>query len=82
MTSEKSLNIVVHDPEKLLTPRFLDTSQPPWPSKTTSVGTTCASDPNFEVDWDDENDPENPRNWSLRYKAMSIGFLSWNTFVV
>jgi hypothetical protein len=50
--------------------------------KTTSIGTTGTSDPNFEVDWIDENDPENPWNWPLPYKAMCISFLSWNTLVM
>jgi hypothetical protein len=56
--------------------------QPSLTARVTSVGTTGTTDPNFEVDWDDENDPENPQNWSLRYKAMAISFLSWNTLIM
>ena len=81
-TSEKSLDIMIHNPEKLLALQFPNASHPALSRKITSVGATGTTDPGFEVDWDDENDAENPLNWSLRYKAMCIGFLSWNTFVV
>lgn len=47
-----------------------------------SVATTGTSDPQFEVDWESENDPAHPKNWSLRYRAMAVLFLSWNTLVV
>lgn len=46
------------------------------------ITTAGATDPDFEVDWDGENDPENPWNWSLPYTGMCIGFLSWNTLVM
>ncbi|KAL1962487.1 hypothetical protein VTN77DRAFT_9608 [Rasamsonia byssochlamydoides] len=65
--------------DKILTPQVTRTSQPSLARRTTSIGTT---DPNFEVDWDDEKDPENPRNWSLAYRAMCVVFLSWNTLVI
>ncbi|KAK2802246.1 hypothetical protein FQN50_007427 [Emmonsiellopsis sp. PD_5] len=84
--SEKSLEITVQDPDnKILTPIMSKASQQPSLSKkitAISVGTTGTTDPNYEVDWEDENDPQNPRNWSLKYKGMAIGFLSWSTFVV
>jgi hypothetical protein len=57
------------------------TSQPQLSKKVTSVGTTGTTDPDFEVDWE-ENDPENPRNWPLWYKSVVLGFLSFNTWVV
>lgn len=50
--------------------------------KVTSVGTTGTTDPNFEVDWEDENDPENPRNWSILYRGICIAILSWNTLAM
>lgn len=45
------------------------------------TGPTGINDPKFEIDWEDGNDPENPRNWSLRYKGMCIAILSWNTLI-
>ncbi|KAF7597521.1 hypothetical protein BBP40_003768 [Aspergillus hancockii] len=54
-------------------------SEPSLVRKTTSVGT---SDPNFEVDFEDDQDQMNPKNWSVRYKGMGIAFLSWNTLVI
>lgn len=79
--SEESLEIT-NDPGKALTPQISGASQPSLARKVTSIGTTGTTDPNFEVDWEDEKDPANPRNWPLAYKAMVIGFLSWNTWVV
>lgn len=69
--------------DKILTPQVSRKSQaqsqPSLARRTTSVGTT---DPNFEVDWEDEKDPANPRNWSLAYRCMCLVFLSWNTLVM
>lgn len=74
---------VIGTGDGLLTPQISRLSQTPsLARKTTSIGTTGTSDPNFEVDWTDENDPENPWNWSLGYRAMCISFLSWNTLVM
>ena len=50
--------------------------------RVTTIPTNVTSDPNFEVDWDGEDDPTNPKNWSFAYKAMALLFLSWNTLVV
>ncbi|KAJ5911393.1 Citrinin biosynthesis cluster MFS transporter mrr1 [Penicillium subrubescens] len=50
--------------------------------RVTTIPTNMTADPNFEVDWDGEDDPENPKNWSFRYKAMGLLFLSWNTLIV
>lgn len=46
-----------------------------------SVGTTGTNDPDFEVDWEDD-DPMDPINWPTWYKALTIGFISWSTWVV
>ncbi|KAI1459710.1 polyamine transporter 3 [Annulohypoxylon moriforme] len=46
---------------------------------TTSIGSSASRPPDFEVVFDDD-DPENPRNWSSWYRAMivfSISFTSW-----
>lgn len=79
--SRNSLDIA-HNYEKALTPQISRASQPSLRQKVTSVGTAGTTDPNFEVDWEDEDDPANPRNWSLAYRSMMVGFLSWNTFIV
>lgn len=50
--------------------------------RVTTIPTNTTVDPNYEVDWDDENDPENPKNWTFKYKAMGMTFLSWNTLIV
>jgi hypothetical protein len=74
---------VIGTGDGLLTPQISRLSQTnSLARKTTSIGTTGTTDPNFEVDWTDENDPENPWNWPLPYKAMCISFLSWNTLVM
>lgn len=50
--------------------------------RVTTIPTNMTADPDYEVDWDGEDDPENPKNWTLRYKAMGLLFLSWNTLIV
>ncbi|PGH27592.1 hypothetical protein AJ80_00834 [Polytolypa hystricis UAMH7299] len=78
----KSFEIEFENPHEALTPQISRISfSPSLTKKVTSVGSTGTSDPNFEVDWE-ENEPENPRNWPLKYKGMAIGIQSWNTFTV
>ncbi|OAX77740.1 hypothetical protein ACJ72_07958 [Emergomyces africanus] len=79
--SEKSLEIAADDPDGITTRQISRISLPPLSRKATSLGTTGTTDPNFEVDWE-ENDPGNPRNWSIKAKGMSTAFLSWSTFTV
>lgn len=57
-------------------------SIPSLARKVTSIGTTGTTDPNYEVDWEDEFDRTNPKNWSLGYKAMGMFFLSYNTLIM
>ncbi|GKZ83209.1 hypothetical protein AnigIFM56816_008298 [Aspergillus niger] len=57
-------------------------SVPSLAQRVTSIGTTGTSDPNYEVDWDDEFDTNNPKNWSFPYKAMGIAILSYNTLII
>ncbi|PYI18705.1 MFS general substrate transporter [Aspergillus violaceofuscus CBS 115571] len=57
-------------------------SIPSLARKVTSIGTTGTTDPNYEVDWEDEFDRTNPKNWSLGYKAMAMFFLSYNTLII
>lgn len=50
--------------------------------RVTTIPTNMTADPNYEVDWDGEDDPENPKNWTISYKAMGLLFLSWNTLIM
>ncbi|KAJ5625610.1 hypothetical protein N7510_001919 [Penicillium lagena] len=50
--------------------------------RVTTIQTNATSDPNFEVDWDGDDDAQNPKNWSFWYKAMAMTMLSFNTLVV
>ncbi|KAJ6120058.1 hypothetical protein N7523_004338 [Penicillium sp. IBT 18751x] len=50
--------------------------------RVTTIPTNATADPNYEVDWDGEDDPTNPKNWPMKYKAMALVFLSWNTTTV
>ncbi|KAJ5130769.1 uncharacterized protein N7515_006808 [Penicillium bovifimosum] len=50
--------------------------------RVTTVATNATADPDYEVDWDGEDDPENPMNWKFNYKVMCLVFLSWNTLTV
>lgn len=50
--------------------------------RVTTIPTNATADPNYEVDWEGEDDPENPKNWTFKYKAMGLTFLSWNTLIV
>ncbi|KAL4896529.1 major facilitator superfamily domain-containing protein [Aspergillus ambiguus] len=65
-----------------LSRRISRLSDPTLTRRVTSIGTTGTSDPNYEVDYESENDPANPKNWTIKYKAMAMTFLSWNTLMV
>jgi hypothetical protein len=54
----------------------------PYPTRTTtSIGTTGSRLPDFEVDFE-PNDPDNPRNWPLWYRGLTIGTVSYATWTV
>lgn len=55
---------------------------PTFSRNAASTNTTGTNNPDFEVDWDDDRDPMNPRNWPIWYKGMTIGFISWSTWCV
>lgn len=48
-------------------------------SRIASVATTMTSDPRFEVDFEEG---ENPQDWSMVTKGFVIGFMSFSTLVV
>ena len=71
------------DPEKMTAHQLSRVSEEhPLSRKVTSAGTVGTNIPDFEVDWDGEDDQMNPRNWPLWYKGMTIGFMSWGTWTV
>jgi hypothetical protein len=47
----------------------------------TSIGTSGSRPPDFEVDFE-PNDPDNPRNWPLWYRGLTIGIVSYATWTV
>jgi hypothetical protein len=61
--------------------RHLEMSQPYRARTTTSIGTTGSRLPDFEVDFE-PNDPDNPRNWPLWYRGLTIGVVSYATWTV
>ena len=77
--------LALDDVEKALTPQISHSSGRLPVSREGSkglsrVGTRGTTDPDFEVDWE-EDDRENPRNWSVWHKSVIIGFISWSTWV-
>ncbi|OTA55847.1 MFS general substrate transporter [Hypoxylon sp. EC38] len=48
---------------------------------TTSIGSSASRPPDFEVVFDDD-DPENPRNWPVWYRAWIVFAISYTTWVV
>ena len=70
------------DAKKELTPQISQASMKHTPSgKPTSTLTAATNDAAFEVDWESDSDPANPRNWSIWYKALATGAVSWGTWV-
>ena len=71
------------DCEDVVAPELLPLSLRPMVSnKAASIATNGTNNPDYEVDWDDENDPENPRNWPLWYKGFTIFSVSWSTWCI
>ncbi|KAM0805489.1 benomyl/methotrexate resistance protein [Usnea florida] len=71
------------DLEKIVTPEVLPPSLRLVVShNAASIATNATNDPDYEVDWDGESDPMNPRNWSIWYKAFTIFCISWSTWSV
>ena len=68
--------------ENIVPEPSLSVIEPTFSRNAASTKTTDTNHPDFEVDWDDENDPMNPRNWPIWYKGCTIGFISWSTWCV
>jgi len=73
--------------ERALTPNLMtDAEQLAQPALThtktgASLATTGSRLPSFEVDFA-VGDPEDPRNWPMWYKGLTIGAVSFSTWVV
>lgn len=71
------------DPEKALMPQISRTPEDnALLRKATTIATAGTNNPDFEVDWNGENDSMDPRNWSRWYKGLTIASMSWSTWVV
>lgn len=83
-SSHTSSRISDHELEKAFEPLSQHPSRttgPPLSRHATTIASTRSREPDFEVDWD-ENDPANPVNWSTCYKGLTIFSVAWSTFVV
>ena len=69
-----------NDPEKALTPQVSRVSRPDL-ARVATNGTTGTTDPDFEVDWEGDDDSDNPRNFPLWYRCVILVSISWSTFV-
>jgi hypothetical protein len=62
--------------EHLITPQLSRQPSDILVRKTTSIGTTGSTNPNFEVDWDGEDDPESNAVPLKTSRSLLIGFRS------
>lgn len=76
------------DPEKALPEKALPLrlsrvfEEPSLSPQASIIGTDGIHLPDFEVDWDGDDDPMNPLNWPFWYKGLTVAFMSWSTWVV
>lgn len=71
------------DSENNVAPEALPLSlRPVFSQNAASIATNETNNPDYEVDWDDETDPKNPRNWSIWYKGFTIFSISWSTWCI
>ena len=69
---------------KALTPQVSRASRPSVSRELTHIttaGTTMTMDPSYEIDFEID-DPKDPRNWPMWYKALSIFAISYGTLIV
>jgi len=59
-----------------------DQNELPTSPNTTAQAPQPTEDRTDLVDWDGPNDPENPQNWSRKYRWYTIMILAFMTFVV
>lgn len=67
--------------EKVVAPEILPLPlRQVFSNNAASIATT--NNPDYEVDWDDEKDTTNPRDWSVWYKGFTIFSVSWSTWCI
>lgn len=83
-STERPVSVHDHeDQEKVVASGTLPLSpRPSFSNKAASIATNGTNNPDYEVDWDDEIDPKNPRNWSIWYKGFTIFSISWSTWCI
>lgn len=82
--SQQKYGFDVSADTKPLTPTVSRASRPSVSRELTQVttsGTAMTSNPQYEVDFED-NDPKDPRNWPMWYKALTLFAISYGTLVV
>ncbi|KAF6218671.1 hypothetical protein HO133_006022 [Letharia lupina] len=69
-STERPVSVHDHeDQEKVVALGSLPLSpRPSFSNKAASIATNGTNNPDYEVDWDDEIDPKNPRNWYLGWR--------------
>lgn len=71
------------DPQRDQAPDVLPMSlRTIYSNNAASILTNETNNPDYEVDWDDDNDPVNSRNWSIWYKGFTIFSVSWTTWCI
>lgn len=71
------------DPEKTVAPEIFTSSlRPAFSNNAASIATNGTNNPDYEVDWDDDNDSNDPKNWSIWYKGFTIFSVSWSTWCI
>lgn len=71
------------DPQRDGAPDVLPVSlRSVYSNNAASILTNETNNPDYEVDWDDDNDPMNPRNWSIWFKGFTIFSISWSTWCI
>ena len=69
--------------ERVVAPDVLPLSlRPVFSNNAASIATNGTNHPDYEVDWDDEVDLQNPKNWPIWYKGFTIFAVSWSTWCI
>ena len=71
------------DTEKTVAPEVFPLSlRPAFSNNAASIATNETNNPDYEVDWVDDKDANDPKNWSIWYKGFTIFSVSWSTWCI
>lgn len=71
------------DPEKTVSPEgFPSSLRPVFSNNAASIATNGTNNPDYEVDWNDDKDSNDPKNWPIWYKGFTIFSISWSTWCI